>query len=62
MGDASLERESLPIRAATKVKFILTVRSADMSSFKAFQRLNAVSVPKMVGVPKNAEEDRALGN
>lgn len=57
-----MERESLPIRAATKVKFILTVRSADMSSFKAFQRLNAVSVPKMVGVPKNAEEDRALGN
>nr|POF18077.1 hypothetical protein CFP56_13488 [Quercus suber] len=28
----------------------------------AFRRLNAVSVPKMVGVPKNAEEDAKKGN
>jgi len=28
----------------------------------AFRRLNATSVPKMVGVPKNAEEDKARGN
>ncbi|MCJ1372466.1 hypothetical protein MMC20_003691 [Loxospora ochrophaea] len=33
------------------------------SSFKnAFRRLNAVSVPKMVGVPKSDEEDAAKGN
>jgi hypothetical protein len=29
---------------------------------QAFRRLNAVSVPKMVGVPKNAEEDKQRGN
>ncbi|KAK4554763.1 hypothetical protein LTR86_008265 [Recurvomyces mirabilis] len=29
---------------------------------QAFRRLNAVSVPKMVGVPKNAQEDRERGN
>ncbi|KAM0693384.1 hypothetical protein Q7P36_006638 [Cladosporium allicinum] len=28
----------------------------------AFRRLNAVSVPKMVGVPNNAEEDAKRGN
>jgi hypothetical protein len=35
---------------------ILTIHS------QAFRRLNAVSVPKMVGVPKNAEEDAKRGN
>ncbi|KAI9841373.1 MAG: hypothetical protein M1837_000756 [Sclerophora amabilis] len=30
--------------------------------WKAFRRLNAVSVPKMVGVPKNEEEDAKKGN
>ncbi|KAK5113772.1 hypothetical protein LTR62_003156 [Meristemomyces frigidus] len=29
---------------------------------QAFRRLNAVSVPYIVGVPKNAEEDRQRGN
>ncbi|GAB7363791.1 hypothetical protein MBLNU230_g4358t1 [Neophaeotheca triangularis] len=29
---------------------------------QAFRRLNAVSVPNMVGVPKNAEEDAKRGN
>jgi len=29
---------------------------------QAFRRLNAVSVPKMVGVPNNAEEDAKRGN
>ena len=33
-----------------------------VGSAQAFRRLNAVSVPKMVGVPKNAEEDKARGN
>ncbi|KAI9714614.1 MAG: hypothetical protein M1828_001151 [Chrysothrix sp. TS-e1954] len=28
----------------------------------AFRRLNSVTVPKMVGVPKNDEEDRRKGN
>jgi hypothetical protein len=31
-------------------------------SSQAFRRLNAVSVPKMVGVPNNAEEDAKRGN
>ncbi|KAI9761765.1 MAG: hypothetical protein M4579_000859 [Chaenotheca gracillima] len=30
--------------------------------WKAFRRLNAVSVPKMVGVPKNEEEDAKKGH
>jgi len=34
----------------------------DSSIANAFRRLNAVSVPKMVGVPNNAEEDAKRGN
>ncbi|KAF9635521.1 hypothetical protein BFW01_g6416 [Lasiodiplodia theobromae] len=34
----------------------------DSSIANAFRRLNAVSVPKMVGVPKNDEEDAKMGN
>ncbi|KAL1583137.1 hypothetical protein WHR41_07990 [Cladosporium halotolerans] len=34
----------------------------DSSITNAFRRLNAVSVPKMVGVPNNAEEDAKRGN
>ncbi|MCJ1274818.1 hypothetical protein MMC21_002616 [Puttea exsequens] len=30
--------------------------------WQAFRKINAVSVPKMVGVPKNDEEDAARGN
>lgn len=29
---------------------------------QAFRKINAVTVPKMVGVPKNDEEDAARGN
>lgn len=31
-------------------------------SLQAFRNINAVTVPKMVGVPKNDEEDAARGN
>jgi len=34
----------------------------DSGIANAFRRLNAVSVPKMVGVPKDAEEDAKRGN
>lgn len=34
----------------------------ESSIANAFRRLNAVSVPKMVGVPKNDEEDAKRGN
>jgi hypothetical protein len=34
----------------------------NMFPSQAFRRLNAVSVPKMVGVPNNAEEDAKRGN
>ncbi|TKA22955.1 hypothetical protein B0A50_07697 [Salinomyces thailandicus] len=34
----------------------------DSGIANAFRHLNAVSVPKMIGVPKNAEEDRQRGN
>lgn len=33
-----------------------------LSLLQAFRRLNAVTVPKMVGVPKNDEEDAKRGN
>ena len=32
------------------------------SSLQALRKLNAVSVPKIVGVPKNDEQDAAKGN
>ncbi|KAL2056981.1 hypothetical protein ABVK25_002720 [Lepraria finkii] len=34
----------------------------DSSFQNAFRKINAVTVPKMVGVPKNDEEDAARGN
>ncbi|KAF2159381.1 hypothetical protein M409DRAFT_60847 [Zasmidium cellare ATCC 36951] len=34
----------------------------DSSITNAFRRLNAVTVPNLVGVPKNAEEDAKRGN
>lgn len=42
----------------------MNVAVLTFSSFsaQAFRRLNAVSVPKMVGVPKNDEEDAKMGN
>ncbi|KAM0716736.1 hypothetical protein Q7P37_008181 [Cladosporium fusiforme] len=35
---------------------------SDTSVGRAFRHLNSVTVPKMVGVPKNAEEDAKRGN
>ena len=35
---------------------------ADFCLVQAFRKINAVTVPKMVGVPKNDEEDAARGN
>lgn len=35
---------------------------ADLGLLQAFRKINAVTVPKMVGVPKNDEEDAARGN
>ena len=40
---------------------VLRLRCADLV-LQAFRRLNAVSVPKMVSVPKNEEEDKQRGN
>ncbi|GAB7327503.1 hypothetical protein MBLNU13_g11374t1 [Cladosporium sp. NU13] len=42
--------------------FAFWVLFSDLPPITAFRRLNAVSVPKMVGVPKNAEEDAKRGN
>lgn len=35
---------------------------ANNSSSQVFRNLNSVTVPKFVGVPKNAEEDAKRGN
>merc|ERR1712072_203776 len=46
----------------TKVADMWDGKLPDGAISNAFRHLNAVSVPKMVGVPKNAEEDRQRGN
>ncbi|QIW99731.1 hypothetical protein AMS68_005249 [Peltaster fructicola] len=46
----------------TKVEDKWDGKLPDSSIANAFRHLNAVSVPKMVSVPKNAEEDAARGN
>lgn len=46
----------------TKVEDKWDGKLPDSGIANAFRRLNAVSVPKMVGVPNNAEEDAKRGN
>ncbi|KAI7553941.1 hypothetical protein KC331_g889 [Hortaea werneckii] len=46
----------------TKVADMWDGKLPDGAISNAFRHLNAVSVPKMVSVPKNAEEDRQRGN
>lgn len=58
---------TLPQRvcAAAKSRFRGTMRITEyglISFWQAFRKINAVTVPKMVGVPKNDEEDAARGN
>ena len=59
MGNACLESERSPF-LLQQIDYVK--KNAANSFVKAFQRLNAVSVPKMVSVPKNDEEDKARGN
>jgi hypothetical protein len=41
---------------------LVTSNLADFFPSQALRKVNANTVPVMVGVPKNAEEDRKLGN
>lgn len=48
--------QRFPSDGQERMARMLTIQS------QAFRRLNAVTVPNMVGVPKNKEEDAAKGN
>ena len=52
----------LPDGAISNVSSDSSVEWTSLTIVQAFRHLNAVTVPKMINVPKNAEEDAKRGN
>lgn len=59
--DMAVAGEKRFVLFSRQVWYLLTT-SANSYSLQAFRNLNSVTVPKIISVPKNKEEDAARGN